>query len=263
LTQGSDFVLGKNNQRSSATLWALLQVNVLLVLPSFPLGAICQAIGVVPTRMQPVVKIERNVEVEVRYLIQPVTDQVRFEKARSGPSDTLAPEGTLLAVADRKALERTVGRLQLGRDCHATVTLDGFDSDEEFGPSGIGSNRKNLEVADHRASAVYEALSGLPEVDDGWLIVKQPERWLPAKNTEVAIKQRWSDLRAKRKKLVPQPGTQESEPDGPEPNSDGAETNPKRDPQRDRVVVLQWKQNEPCKVTVGGGGTVTEAEESS
>lgn len=238
--QAQAFASGGTNDGGLDSARALLKPIQPLLLAVLPVGACPVLDNHLPLFMQAEPEI-RDV-VQYRVELVPTTNRIHFEKARLDRDETLKSEGSDLPAAGKNALQRTVRKLELGPERRATVTLYGFASDEEFTNLGQEeSNRKNLEVADHRANAVYKELEALKS-GHGWLTVEQPERWLPAESKPTAIAERWNVLRQKRCELVPQPDTEECDWDTREEGSSEPESGPKakRDAWRDRVVVLEW-----------------------
>lgn len=247
----------KNGWLDSAQ--ALLRPTQPLLLAILPIGACPSWDNHLPDFMQDETKIREVVQYRVKLV--PTTNRIHFEKARLERDETLKSEGSDLPAVDKEALHRTIRQLELVPERRATVTLYGFASDEEFTHLACKeSNRKNLEVADHRANAVYKELTVL-KADHGWLMVNEPERWLPAENKPTAIAERWKALRQKRSELVRQPNTKEFDCDsrGEGSRDPESEAKPKRDAWRDRVVVLEWTVDEPCE----NEGAVTETQETS
>ena len=239
-----DFLRGRNEQRAGATLWALLQVDLLLLFPLTPVGAALDKSGLIDLNVEQIIQPE----VEVQYLIQPMIERIRFDKAMLAPGGEFILEGGRLAAADKAALRTTVEQFNPGEGCSVTVTVEGFASDEEFGGlceeksdtskkceqgehkgSCPESDQKNLEVADYRAASVYEALRELGKDGNEWLKVVEPMRWMPATNTCDAVTKRWSEMSLRRNELVFQPSDD-------------------RDPGHDRIVVLDWHADGPCEV---------------
>lgn len=239
--QVSDFLRGKNNQRAGATLWTLLQLDLVLLWPMFGVGGVVQAMGWTPEPIQPEVKEV----VEVRYVTRPVADRIYFSPGRSGTGQTFAPKGSEVSGPAKRMLQRTVGALNLAGECRASVVLHGFASDEEFkSASGDPDHLKNLELADHRAQAVFDELRCMPQYQDKLLRVEISNRWTPAIKESESIEERLRDMEATRNGFVLRGNQGFKEPD------EHADTNDKkRDAQLDRVVVLEWKLDEACRVS--------------
>ena len=229
-----------------------MQVGAALVAVSLPLGAIPIPWFdglVLPSVSPPLPPITVTV---VRTELVPVTDRIYFGKARLATAETFAttetftPQGTSVSEPAKRMLQRSVGALNLSEKRCASVVLHGFASDEEFqNLSGSPSHLKNLQLADHRAQAVSDKLSCFPEAKSNWLTVEVPNRWTPAINESLKVEEAWKKMSNKRKCLVQQPKKQ------------------KRDAQLDRVVVLEWKLDQPCKDSAANGATETESPEES
>ena len=262
--QVQDFVSGKIKNGSLDSMQALLRPIQPLLLAILPIGACPLWDNHLPDFMQAETKIREVVQYRVRLV--PTTNRIHFGKARLDRDETLKSEGSDLPAVEKEALERTVRQLELGPERRATVTLYGFASDEEFTHLACKeSNRKNLEVSDHRANAVYNELKAL-EAKHGWLTVNEPKRWLPAENKATAIAKQWQALQKKRSELVPQPGKQEFDCDARGRGSRDPESDSKvkkREAWRDRVVVLRWTVDETCEMPGENEGAVTETQQAS
>ncbi|MDE0127136.1 MAG: hypothetical protein OXN97_21430 [Bryobacterales bacterium] len=249
------FASGGNEDGWLDSARALLKPIQPLLLAILPVGA-CPALdNYLPDFMQAGPEIRHVVQYRVKLV--PTTNRIHFAKASLERDGTLKSEGSDLTAADKNALQCTLSKLQLelGSERQVTVTLYGFASDEEFANLGCNeSNRKNLEVADHRANAVHKELA-----NHSWLTVRELERWLPAESKSTVITERWNALRQKRRALVPQPDRREIECDVRDEGSSGSE----RDAWRDRVVVLEWTVDEPSEMPAMNEGTVTQIQETS
>ena len=184
-------------------------------------------------------------EPEVRYISQPITQRIQFEKPRLRPDGRFERRGSDLPGSAAEMLQHTVCELRAGPACGASVSLYGFASDEEF-KGTKDSLWTNLQLADHRAEAVYEKLSSLPEAKNGWLVVEPPKRWAPAIKPEQAERP-WQEMLNKRNTLV-QPGRNPC-PNG-DPEAPPSLTENCRDLDADRVVILKWRSDPPCEVPV-------------
>lgn len=266
--QAWNFLRGRKEQSGDETLWAFLQLGSAIVLLLVPIGA-CP-IPVLDRALPESARTRTEISKEtvVHREIVPVTDRIHFNKARLGPGETFAPEGTSVPESAKRMLQRTVGALNLSEKCRASVVLHGFASDEEFqNLDGSPSHLKNLKLADHRAQAVSNKLSDLPDDQRKWLTVEISNRWTPAINKPKEVKRSWKRMRKERNKLVSQGGLDTKDPDSAEAagrkeqdqreNPDGK----KRDAQLDRVVVLEWKIDEACEVPAKTEGTGTKEEE--
>ena len=243
-TQSLDFVLARGKQRAGRTLWALLQAASALLLPVLPIGASTLGNDYLPKFMQ----AEPRTVTVVKYSpkLVPVTDRIYFQKGRLLPDDRFVEEGSNLPRVAGATLRRTASSLGLGPKCSASVSLHGFSSDEEFSHLDCHRNhRKNLELADHRAQDVFKKLSDLPEVKRNWLTVRKPMRWTPAINTLEDVEESWKEMCEKRKELVRQLGTGCKDP-CPEQRE---QEEPKRNPEMDRVVVLEWTLDKACEAS--------------
>ena len=238
-TQAWEYLLGRNQRRAGAVLWALLQLDLMVIFPFGVLGGLGGELGL-PLQAKDIIRPEP----EVRYIAQPITQRIQFEKAALRPDGGFEKAGSDLPGGAADMLQATVCELRSGAGCGASVALYGFASNEEF-KGANNSHWKNLQVADHRAEAVHNALLSLPETKNGWLVVEPPKRWAPAIKPEDPQRP-WEEMRSKRNARV-QPGLT-----GDCPKAD-AEVQPGltencRNPDADRVVILQWTLDAPCEV---------------
>ena len=222
-TQAWEYLLGSGERRAGAVLWALLQLDLTLVLPLGGLGGIAGKAGL-PLQAEKIIPAE----VKVRYVAQPITQRIQFEKARLRPDGGFEARGSNLPGGAAEMLQQTVRELRRGSGCRASVSLYGFASNEEF--KGLESDWKNLQLADHRTEAVRRELSGLAEAKKQWLVVEPPKRWAPPIKPADA-RDLWKRMRQERNCLVQRHLSGE-----------------KRNPDADRVVVLKWKLDGPCEV---------------
>lgn len=222
-TQAWEYFLGREKRRAGAVLWALLQVDLALVFPFGGLGGAAGSFGA-PLQVDKII----SPEPEVRYIAQPITQRIQFEKAALRPDGGFEKAGSNLPGGAAEMLQETVCELR-SSGCGAAVSLYGFASNEEF-KGANDSHWKNLRLADHRAEAVHNALLSLPEHKEEWLIVEPPKRWTPAIKPENAQRP-WEEMRKKRNSLV-QAGL----------------TGNARNPDADRVVILEWRLDAPCEV---------------
>ena len=225
--QALDFLRGGKGQSGEDTLWAMVQLSSALVLLFLPAGVL--PIPWLDERLPPLVRPPREIVTETvdRPKLVFATDRIYFDKGRLAPGETFATQGTSVPEPAKRMLQRAVCALKLSRKSCASVVLHGFASDEEFqNLSDRPSRLKNLQLADHRAQAVSDMLSDLPEVRNNWLTVKVPNRWTPAINEEKQVCNSWTAMHKKRACLVKQTKN--------------------RDAQLDRVVVLEWKLNQSC-----------------
>lgn len=253
-TQSWNYLRGRNEQTAGATLWTLLQLVSASLLLFVPTGAL----SVPLFDLQIPGQVEIRTVTEYRTKLVPVTDRIHFQKGRLRPDDRFVEEGSNLSQVAGAALQRTASSLGLGPKCDASVSLHGFASDEEFSHLGCHRNhRKNLELADHRAQAVFKKLSDLPEYEAGRLTVQEPKRWTPAINTPEDVEESWKEMSEKRNELVRQSGTSRKDPctDQREPEE------PKRNPEIDRVVVLQWTLDKACEAPAETQATEPEEKE--
>ncbi len=223
-TQAWEYLLGRNQRRAGAVLWALLQLDLMVIFPFGVLGGLGDKLGL-PLQAKDIIRPEP----EMRYIVQPITQRIQFEKAALRPDGGFEKAGSDLPGGAADMLQKTVCELRSSSGCGASVSLYGFSSNEEF-KGANDSHWKNLQLADHRAEAVHNALLSLPEHKEEWLIVKPPKRWTPAIKPESAQRP-WEEMRKKRNGLV-QAGL----------------TGNARNPDADRVVILEWRLDAPCEV---------------
>ena len=177
-------------------------------------------------------------------------ERIFFEKAQLAGGSEFDSKGSDLETAEKAELHRIVDSFEPEDGCSVTTTVEGFASDEEFKGLCAGSDNssqpserlcresteKNLRVADHRAAAVYKELWYLREQGNKWLNPVEPARWMPAINKEANVDAAWTKMTDRRNKTV-----------RPSGSAVASRTDGSRDPRSDRVVVLEWKINGPCK----------------
>lgn len=244
-TQACEYFHGRNQRRAGAVLWAALQLDIALVLPFGALGGLGNQLGLSPAA-DDIFRPER----EVRYIAQTISQRIQFERPGLRPDGGFQKRGSNLPGGAADMLQQTVRELRDGPACGASVSLYGFSSNEKF--DGVESHWKNLQLADHRAEAVYEQLLGLPETKDGWLVVKPPERWAPAIKPEYP-QRAWDKMRSERNCRV-QPGLTGDCRDADAEVQPGLTENC-RNPDADRVVLLKWTLDVPCEVPIAAEET--------
>ena len=232
-TAAWEYFRGKNDHRGSAVLWTVLQLDLALL---FPFGALAGAVNTflpLPS-LEEIVAPRSEVRYIPRYIPQSVTQRIQFEKPGLRPDDRFETIGSDLPGGMGEVLQNTVRELRGDSGCHASVSVQGFASDEEFRTRE--SDWKNLELADHRAEAVHRALLSLHETQNGTLTVDRPELWAPAIKPDNP-QRLFNKMQDERNDLVP------------------SDEKGDRNAAADRVVILQWTLKLPC-------GSPTEAEET-
>lgn len=167
--------------------------------------------------------------------VLPIHPVVHFENAEINsfvePFE-LTDRGTTLNDAQKESLKEFVQKL---RQCATserpvTITLYGFASDDLFVISGVDktkSNKLNVEVANRRAGAVYDALTEfiselIEPKEPGGMTVEAPAKW----NT-------FEEMVGTRNSMIHFP--------------EGTDRDRDRDPLADRVVVLHPTSLGTCR----------------
>ena len=114
--------------------------------------------------------------------VLPIHPLVHFENAAVDSERVLTERGVTLSDARRAVLEADIEALRpcAVPDRPVTIRPYGFASDDRFAIPGVDldeSDRLNVDAANRRAWAAYDALNELIEENELSMVVKKPFKW--------------------------------------------------------------------------------------